>query len=400
LAIDTAQKRAGVLGIRLPRLGGGTGTDDDISSEGVLAHSWVSATSVASGVSDNWTDPANAHDGDTATFAVEKSKTAQEYLELNFDTPKRAEKWRFIGHQYLDPVEANPEIEVWLYYNGGWQIQYAAQQSLTKDEWYYDFVFGDWHTPRLISAVRIRSENTSFFLRVHEFQLLDVGGYIPTVARPKIGGTLVGNLLVNGGLIEGAGYLGDFPADQTIRFKWSAHDVRGYRENLAVGGEVRVYKNDDTTQSTAGVTTTQPFDQVNGVFHTTIVTTDSFYVEGADYFVVVANCNVDSQAISTPIAQFSIGNRTGGRGHGNIEYTYTVRARDESIGPVIEGVDCWITKTNSSTAPVVFRGFTDANGVLRNGATGRKPRLDAGTWFFWCEKSGYTFNNPDSQVVS
>jgi hypothetical protein len=407
VAIDSAQKRAAIgkmpweLGLTNPSTTGTHKTDDRLASMGAIAaYGWTSASSLADGVSDNWTDAANGHDGDTATYTVEKSASEQTYWEAIFTPAIRAEKFRFIGHQYFDPVEDNPDFETWLYYDGQWNQQYTSG-GVAKDEWCYFDVFGDWHTARLVSRVRIRSENTSFFLRVHEFQLLSIGNFVTAAARPLVNAGGVGaNPLCNCGLIGYSGfqYLGDFQSNQTVNFKWAGSDVTGYSANLIVNGVVSVYKNDSATQSTAGVTTVEPFDQLNGLFHTKIVTTDDFYEDGCDYTVVVANCNVDSRDISTPIASFSIGNRTG-TGHGDIEYTYTVREGNEDTGPVLAGVDVWIS-TDAAGSLVIWRGFTDANGVARDGKTSRLPKLDVGTCFFWCEKSGYTFNNPDSQVVS
>lgn len=67
---------------------------------------------------------------------------------------------------------------------------------------------------------------------------------------------------------------------------------------------------------------------------------------------------------------------------------------------MLEGCDVWITKTNSSTAPVVFRGVTDSNGILVETSGSSKPWLDAGTYYFWREMGGYTFSNPDTETFS
>lgn len=79
---------------------------------------------------------------------------------------------------------------------------------------------------------------------------------------------------------------------------------------------------------------------------------------------------------------------------GAIEFTYTV---DDGSNP-IDGVEIWIT-TDSAGDNTVWYGVTDAFGIARD-SSGVKPWLDAGTYFFWAQKAGYTFSNPDTEEVS
>jgi hypothetical protein len=64
----------------------------------------------------------------------------------------------------------------------------------------------------------------------------------------------------------------------------------------------------------------------------------------------------------------------------------------------IEGVDVWIS-TDAAGANQVWFGRTDAFGVARS-LGGDLPMLDAGTYYFWSQKGGYSFANPDTEVVS
>ena len=80
---------------------------------------------------------------------------------------------------------------------------------------------------------------------------------------------------------------------------------------------------------------------------------------------------------------------------GAIAFTYTVL--DPSSNP-IEDVLVWIT-TDVGGINVVWVGQTDAFGIARD-VNGFLPRLDAGTYYFWCHKTGYSFVNPDVEVVS
>lgn len=77
------------------------------------------------------------------------------------------------------------------------------------------------------------------------------------------------------------------------------------------------------------------------------------------------------------------------------EFTYTVV--DPAVDP-IEGVKVEIHR-NAAGTDVYWVGWTDAFGVLRD-TNGLKPRLDAGTWYFFRFKGGFSFDNPDTEVVT
>ncbi|MBA7711656.1 hypothetical protein ES703_120622 [subsurface metagenome] len=82
---------------------------------------------------------------------------------------------------------------------------------------------------------------------------------------------------------------------------------------------------------------------------------------------------------------------------GAIEVTYTMYTDETAETGPIEGVEIWIS-TDSGGSNVIWAGTTDALGVLRESGDS-KPWLDAGTYYFWRKKSGYTFDNPDTEVV-
>lgn len=81
---------------------------------------------------------------------------------------------------------------------------------------------------------------------------------------------------------------------------------------------------------------------------------------------------------------------------GAISFTYTLTRSDN--GQPIEGAEVWIS-TDSVGNNVVWVGVTDALGVARD-ASGTLPYLDAGTYYFWRQKGGFTFTNPDTETVS
>lgn len=81
---------------------------------------------------------------------------------------------------------------------------------------------------------------------------------------------------------------------------------------------------------------------------------------------------------------------------GAIAFTYTVT--DSGTGLPIEGVEIWIS-TDVTGNNVVWKGDTDALGIARD-SNNYLPYLDAGTYYFWSQKVGYSFANPDTETVS
>lgn len=78
-----------------------------------------------------------------------------------------------------------------------------------------------------------------------------------------------------------------------------------------------------------------------------------------------------------------------------IEFTYTV----DDGSTAIEGAQVWIS-TDSAGNNVIWTGITDASGVARDAVNDERPFLDPGTYYFWVQKTGYSFNNPDQESVS
>jgi len=77
-------------------------------------------------------------------------------------------------------------------------------------------------------------------------------------------------------------------------------------------------------------------------------------------------------------------------GAGAIPWTYTVT--DSTTGLPISDVDVWVT-TDSAGTNVIATGKTTALGVVNFS-------LDAGTYYFWSQKSGVDFVNPDCESVT
>jgi hypothetical protein len=77
------------------------------------------------------------------------------------------------------------------------------------------------------------------------------------------------------------------------------------------------------------------------------------------------------------------------------DFTYTL-TNSITLAP-IESATVWVT-IDISGNNVVWNGITDVFGVARD-TTGALPRLDNGTYYFWAEKTGFTFSNPDTEIV-
>lgn len=78
-----------------------------------------------------------------------------------------------------------------------------------------------------------------------------------------------------------------------------------------------------------------------------------------------------------------------------IEFTYTVTSTAGNIP--LEDVVVNIYSDNLATE-LVWVGSTDVFGVARD-SYGYLPRLPLGAYYFWRYKSGYSFVNPDTEVV-
>lgn len=104
--------------------------------------------------------------------------------------------------------------------------------------------------------------------------------------------------------------LGDYTEDETVHFIWHTHDSAGASVTRTTDGTVSVYKDNGTTQSTAGITDTEDFDMLTGIHVCTIdLSADAFYAIGANYSVVLSAATIDSQTVNAVLAHFSIENR-------------------------------------------------------------------------------------------
>lgn len=78
-------------------------------------------------------------------------------------------------------------------------------------------------------------------------------------------------------------------------------------------------------------------------------------------------------------------------GAGSETFNYTL-TEDDEVTPIADA-KVWITTTNSPSANIYAHGYTDAFGKVTF-------YVDPGTWYVWRVKAGYSFSNPDVEVVS
>ncbi len=77
-------------------------------------------------------------------------------------------------------------------------------------------------------------------------------------------------------------------------------------------------------------------------------------------------------------------------GSGNIEWTYTLTDSDTEL-PIADA-KIWVT-TDEDGENVLYKDTTDESGNVTF-------YLAAGTYYIWRSKTGYSFTNPDTEVVS
>jgi len=108
-------------------------------------------------------------------------------------------------------------------------------------------------------------------------------------------------------------YLGDFKKDSMVYFCWGTNNKSGASITRATNGTVKVYKDDGTSESTAGIVDTEDFDGLTGVHNCKInLSADTFYAPGHDYSVVLAGAVIDGETVNAVLASFSIENRFAG----------------------------------------------------------------------------------------
>jgi hypothetical protein len=105
-------------------------------------------------------------------------------------------------------------------------------------------------------------------------------------------------------------YIGDFSLGQTLNMKFTTIDA-GIPTSLAGSPVVVVYKDNNTTEITSGITLVTDFDSRTGLNNVNIVATSgNGFAAGSDYDVVVSVGTVGEKSlVGYVIKSFSIENR-------------------------------------------------------------------------------------------
>jgi len=162
--------------------------------------------------------------------------------------------------------------------------------------------------------------------------------------------------------------LGDRTEDSIIYFMWSTNAADGSSITRATDGTISVYKNDNLTQSVAGIIDTEDFDSVTGIHMCKIDTSaDAFYASAEDYTVVLSGATIDGKSVNAVLAVFSIENRF-------------VRGTDSAaIEANVEGhVNTSLSAYNSPTHTEMTSAFTEIKGATWEGTDTLEAIRDVG----------------------
>lgn len=103
-------------------------------------------------------------------------------------------------------------------------------------------------------------------------------------------------------------YIGDYGKSDTIDFMFTTfRPSTGAPFTLAGTPVVSVYKDNNVTQDTAGVTLTTNFDGVTGLNQVSVSTSTAFYVDGSSYECVITTGTVDGvSVVGSCIGRFTL----------------------------------------------------------------------------------------------
>lgn len=125
-------------------------------------------------------------------------------------------------------------------------------------------------------------------------------------------------------------------------------------------------------------------------FYTKTITcsTANGYEDGKTYTIYIeATVDADKGGMAYAFTAYT---QLGGITAGAIEWTYTLT--DSVTGALIDGASVWVT-TDAAGSNVIASGTTNDSGQVTF-------YLDAGTRYVWRSRSGYSFDNPDVEVIS
>jgi hypothetical protein len=156
----------------------------------------------------------------------------------------------------------------------------------------------------------------------------------------------------------------------------------------------RVYEDETATPILTGSMAKLDDPNTTGFYTELIVcTAANGFEDGKTYTIYIeATVDADTGGISYGFKAVEVPEKSASA----IAFTYTVTSSVD--GTPIEGAQVWISIDIAGTN-IIWNGDTDTFGVARDDDSGL-PYLDPGTYYFWTQKAGFTFANPDTEVVS
>lgn len=152
-------------------------------------------------------------------------------------------------------------------------------------------------------------------------------------------------------------YIGDYSKNDTITFMFTTYRPSTGAPFLLAGTPVvSVYKDNNLTQDTAGVTLTTNYDGVTGLNFVSISTTGAFYVDGSSYECVITTGTVDSvSVVGSCVGRFTM------RDQAYLYPTTAGRTLDASAtGQVIVATNNDKTGYSLTTPPLTTAGTASA----------------------------------------
>ena len=192
-------------------------------------------------------------------------------------------------------------------------------------------------------------------------------------------GAITAAVIADGAIVQSvlpAGDIGDYASGDTLDFTFGTDGTLGGTP------AVSIYKANNQTQVTTGVTLDVDYDSTTGLNHVRVVLTDSFYVVNNDYMAVLTAGTVGGvSVVGTTVATFSVQKKTvkqvggGGSGGGSSADVNIVAWNGTAVAvPATAGIPDVNAKNLGNTAQTTG---TDLGSVIpeMNGLIGKNSGL-------------------------
>lgn len=162
-------------------------------------------------------------------------------------------------------------------------------------------------------------------------------------------------------------YFFDINAGNTLDFKFNMVNTSSVPTTLAGSPVISIYKDNDTTQSTSGVTLTVDFDGITGLNHVRIDTSASasFYSFGSSFQAVITTGTVGGvSVVGYVVLHFGVNNRIAlGTGTGACASSATTTNIPTS------GLYPAVTVANQLKGRIIIFNYNTTTAALRGQAT-------------------------------